>query len=76
MIGFIDTSVTSYLNCTQLQRYRYRTQFQFTVAHALGFSVFTGRFLETDLTQKLALQINMKYSCHFLFKNPGTSELN
>jgi hypothetical protein len=26
-------------------------------------------------TQKLALQINMKASCHFLFNHPGTSEI-
>jgi hypothetical protein len=35
----------------QLERYRYSTHFQFTVAHALGFSVFTSRILTTDLSQ-------------------------
>jgi hypothetical protein len=34
----------------QLQRYRYSTHFQFTVAHALGFSVFTSRILATDIS--------------------------
>jgi hypothetical protein len=36
---------------------------QFTVTHALGFSVCT--------TQNLALQITMKSSCHFLFNRLG-----
>jgi hypothetical protein len=36
-------------DCKQLQRYRYSTHFQFTVTHALGFSVFTSRNLATDL---------------------------
>jgi hypothetical protein len=50
--------------------------FQFTAAHALGFSVFTSRLLATDLSTELALQITLKSSYHFLFNHPGTSELN
>jgi hypothetical protein len=50
MTGFIGTWVTSSLNDTQLQRYRYSAHFQFTVAHALEFSVFTSRILATDLS--------------------------
>jgi hypothetical protein len=38
-----------------LQRYRYSTHFQFTVAHALGFFVFTSRILATDLSQSHCL---------------------
>jgi hypothetical protein len=38
-----------------IQRYRYSTHFQFTVAHALGFSVFTSRILATDLPLSLQL---------------------
>jgi hypothetical protein len=49
MIGFIGTSVTISRKYNQLQRYRYYIHFQFTVAHALGFSVFTSRFPATDL---------------------------
>jgi hypothetical protein len=45
MIGFISTSIKSSLNHTQLQRYRYSTHFQFTIAHALEFSVFTSHLL-------------------------------
>jgi hypothetical protein len=32
-----------------VQRYRYSTHFQFTIAHALGFSVFTSLILAMDL---------------------------
>jgi hypothetical protein len=49
MIGFIGTSATSSLNRTQVQCYCYSTHFQFTVAHALEFSVSTNRLLATDL---------------------------
>jgi hypothetical protein len=56
MIGFICTSVTSSLNHTKLQRYRYSTHFQFTVAHALRLSAFTSRLLATDLKHR---------NCHF-----------
>jgi hypothetical protein len=47
MIGFINT-VRDY---RQLWHYLYSTRFQFTVAHALGSSVFTSRILSTDLSQ-------------------------
>jgi hypothetical protein len=33
-----------------IQLHRYSTHFQFTVAHAVGFSVFTSRILATDLS--------------------------
>jgi hypothetical protein len=46
---WISTSVTSSLNHTQLQRYRYSTHFKFTVAQVLGFSVSTSSLLATDL---------------------------
>jgi hypothetical protein len=32
-----------------IQRYRYSTHFQFTVAHVLGCSVFISHILATDL---------------------------
>jgi hypothetical protein len=50
MIGFISTLVTSFLNHTYIERYRWFTHFQFTIAQALGFYVFTSRFLATDLS--------------------------
>jgi hypothetical protein len=76
MIGFIDTSVTSYLNYNQynsylqsIQPYRSFTHFQFTVAHALGFSISTSRLLRTDLNTELAIQITIKSSCYFVFNH-------
>jgi hypothetical protein len=53
MIGFISNWVTQSLVITLTHR-RYSTifvlqQLQFTVAHALGFSVSTSRFPATDL---------------------------
>jgi hypothetical protein len=38
-------------DCRKIQRYHWSTHFQFTVAHALGFSVFTSRILATVLWQ-------------------------
>jgi hypothetical protein len=58
--GVLD-SIYSHLihstrNYRKLQRYRYSHSLQFTVTHALGFSVFTSRILATDLQQS---------HCHF-----------
>jgi hypothetical protein len=50
---------TLYIHNTGLQlkqRNLYSTRFQFTVSHALGFSVFTSRILAMDLSQS---------HCHF-----------
>jgi hypothetical protein len=55
LIGFTDPLHTQ-LGLQAVQRYRYSTHFQFTVTHALGFSVFTSRILATDLSQS---------PCHF-----------
>jgi hypothetical protein len=45
-------------NYRQFQHYRYSHTLQFTVTHALGFSVFTSRILATDfITALLALRI-------------------
>jgi hypothetical protein len=50
-----------------IQRYRYSTHFQFTVAQALGFSVFTTRILATDLSQSHCnLKSHMMSSLHRL----------
>jgi hypothetical protein len=68
MIEFIITSVTSSLNHTYYSAIADLHNLEFTVAHALGFSVSNSRLL--------ALQTTKKSSCHFLFDHPGTSELN
>jgi hypothetical protein len=70
MTGFIDTSVTSSLNYTQLQRYRYSTHFQFTVARALGSSVFTGRLLATDLKTETSTSNHYEVFLPFLVQSP------
>jgi hypothetical protein len=45
-------------NYRQLQRHRWSTHLQFTVTHALGFSVVASRILATDFTTvSLSLQI-------------------
>jgi hypothetical protein len=49
MIGFTDISFTVSLNYNQYVPTPYLHTFQFTVTHALGFSVFTSRLLEMDL---------------------------
>jgi hypothetical protein len=61
-----STSVTSPLNQTQLERYHYFTYFQFTVAHALGFSVFTTRLLATDLNTETSASNH--YEVFLLFR--------
>jgi hypothetical protein len=50
-----------------IQRYRYSTHFPFTVAQALGFSVFTSLILKKDLSQSFCnLKSHMEFSCHSL----------
>jgi hypothetical protein len=49
MIGFMGISVTIFLNYNQCTAIAVLHTFQFTVAHALGFSVSTSRLLATDL---------------------------
>jgi hypothetical protein len=73
MIGFIITSVTSSVNQTYYSAIADLHNSQFTVAHALGFSVSTSRLLATDLNKETS---TLKSSYHFLFTHPGTSELN
>jgi hypothetical protein len=50
MIGFISTLVTVSLNYNYYSAISDLHNLQFTVAHALGFSVSTTRLLATDLT--------------------------
>jgi hypothetical protein len=48
-MGFIGTSVTISHNYNLYSAIADLQTFHFTVAHALGFSVFTSRLLATDL---------------------------
>jgi hypothetical protein len=53
MIGFISTSVIISLNYDQYSAIADLHTFQSAVAHALGFSVFTSRFVVTDLNTQI-----------------------
>jgi hypothetical protein len=70
MIRFIGTSITCSLNQTQLYRYRYSTHFQFTVAHALGFSVSTSRLLAMDLNTETSTSDQSEVLLPFLIQSP------
>jgi hypothetical protein len=49
MIGFIGAALQLQFRLQPIQSYRWLHNLQFTVAHALGFSVSTSRLLATDL---------------------------
>jgi hypothetical protein len=49
MMGFIGTSLTSSLNHNYYSAIANLHNLQFTVAHALGFLVFTSRLLVTNI---------------------------
>jgi hypothetical protein len=57
MIGFTNSRITHSLVITlthkQYSAISVLHQLQFTVGHALGFSISTGRFLATDLDAQL-----------------------
>jgi hypothetical protein len=55
------------LGLQAIQSYHYSTHFQFTVTHALGFSVFPSRIQVTDLSQSNCnFKSHMKSSFHRL----------
>jgi hypothetical protein len=70
MIGFISTSVTLYLNYNQYSAIADLHTFQFTVSHALGFSVFTSRLLATDLNTETSTSNHYEVFLPFLFQSP------
>jgi hypothetical protein len=68
MIGFISTSVTTSLNYNLYSTVADLHNSQFTVAHALGFSVFTSHLLVTDLntgTIKASLNYTLPISMYY-----------
>jgi hypothetical protein len=73
MIGFIDPSLYNLsLNWNPYSAVADLHTFQFTAAHALGFSVSTSRCLVADLTtQELSLQVTIKSSSHFFLNYLG-----
>jgi hypothetical protein len=66
MIGFISTSVTTSLNHTYYSAIADLHTCQFTVAHALGFSVFSSRLLAADLNKEIS--ISNQYEVFMLFR--------
>jgi hypothetical protein len=70
MIGFIRTSVTSSLNHTYYSAIPDLHTFQFTVAHALGFSVFSSRLLATDLNTEISTSNHKEVFLLFLVQSP------
>jgi hypothetical protein len=68
MMGFIDTyTFTQFGTTGNYSAIVILHTFQFTVAHALGFSVFTSRILATDLSQSHCnFNSHMKSSWHSL----------
>jgi hypothetical protein len=68
VIGFISTLVTHSLLIT-LRYMQYRavadvlTHCQFTVANALGFSIFSSRLLATDLNKGTSTSDHSRYHC-------------
>jgi hypothetical protein len=75
MIGFVSTSVTISLNYNQYSAIADLHTFHFTVAHALGFSVFISRLLATDLNTETSTSNHYEVLLRFLFSHSGTSEL-
>jgi hypothetical protein len=65
-IGFIDTyTFTQFGTTGKYSAIAILQIFQLTVAHALGFSVFTSRILATDLSQsRCNFKSHMKSSLH------------
>jgi hypothetical protein len=66
MIRFINISVTISLNYNQYSAIAYLRNFQFTVAHALGFSASTSRLLATDLNTET--NTSSQYEVFSLFR--------
>jgi hypothetical protein len=76
MIEFVSTSITISLKHTYYSAIADLHNLQFTVIHALGFSVFTSRLLATDLKTETSNLNHYEVSYNFLWNHPGTSELN
>jgi hypothetical protein len=70
MIVFIITLIISYLNYNQYSAVADLHASQSTVAHTLGFPVFTSRLLATDLNTESSTLIMMS-SCSFVFSQSG-----
>jgi hypothetical protein len=70
MIGFVGTSVTSSLNHTYFSAIADLHNLQFTITHALGFSVFISRLLATDLNTETSTSNHYEVFLPFLVQSP------
>jgi hypothetical protein len=69
MIGFIGTLVTISLNHIQYSDIADLHTLRFTVAHALGLSVFTSRLLATDLNRETSTSKHYEVLLPFLVQS-------
>jgi hypothetical protein len=69
MTGFISTLITTSLNYSQYSDIADLHTLQFTVAHALGFSVFTSRLLVTALNTEISSSKHYKVYLPFLVQS-------
>jgi hypothetical protein len=74
MIGFISTSVTNSLNHNYYSVIADLHKLQFTVIHALGFSVFTSRLVATDLNAETSTPNHSEVFLLFLVQSPCNLE--
>jgi hypothetical protein len=70
MIGFIGASFTVSLNYNQYRAVADLHNLQFTVAHALGFSVSTSRLLATNLNTETSISNHYEVFLPFLVQSP------
>jgi hypothetical protein len=70
MIEFIRTSFTISLNYNQYSAIADLHSLQFTVEHALGFSVSTSRLLATDLNTETSTSNHYEVFVPFLVQSP------
>jgi hypothetical protein len=70
MTGFITTSVTISPLYNQYSAIANLPNLQFTVAHPLGFSVFTSRLLVTDLNTETSTSDHYEVFLPFLVQSP------
>jgi hypothetical protein len=67
LIGFIAPYTITQIRTSNYSAIAILRTFQFTVAHALGFSAFTSHILATDLSQSHCnFKSRVKTSCHSL----------
>jgi hypothetical protein len=70
MIGFISTSVTSFINHAYCSTITDLHAFQSTIAHTLGFPVFTSCLMAADLSTKTITSNHYEVFSSSRFQSP------